>query len=51
MPSPSAAALANGQAASARASTLVMATHSPEVVGVADRVFTIHEGRLEISRP
>jgi putative ABC transport system ATP-binding protein len=31
--------------------TLVMATHSPEVVGVADRVFTIHEGRLEISRP
>lgn len=31
--------------------TLVMATHSQEVVGVADRVFTIHEGRLEISRP
>jgi putative ABC transport system ATP-binding protein len=31
--------------------TLVMATHSPEVVGVADRVFTIHDGRLEISRP
>ena len=31
--------------------TLVMATHSPEVVGVADRVFTIHEGRLEISTP
>jgi ABC-type glutathione transport system ATPase component len=30
--------------------TLVMATHSPEVVGVADRVFTIHEGRLEISQ-
>jgi putative ABC transport system ATP-binding protein len=32
-------------------STLVMATHSPEVVGVADRVFSIHEGRLEISAP
>lgn len=31
--------------------TLVMATHSPEVVGVADRVFSIHEGRLEISVP
>lgn len=31
--------------------TLVMATHSPEVVGVADRVFTIHDGRLEISVP
>jgi putative ABC transport system ATP-binding protein len=31
--------------------TLVMATHSPEVVGVADRVFTIHDGRLEISTP
>ena len=31
--------------------TLVMATHSPEVVGVADRVFAIHEGRLEISTP
>ena len=31
--------------------TLVMATHSPEVIGVADRVFTIHEGRLEISTP
>jgi putative ABC transport system ATP-binding protein len=31
--------------------TLVMATHSPEVVGVADRVFSIHEGRLEISTP
>ena len=26
--------------------TLVMATHSPEVVGIADRVLTIHEGRL-----
>ncbi len=32
-------------------STLVMATHSPEVVGVADRVFTLHEGRLEIPGP
>lgn len=31
--------------------TLVMATHSPEVVGVADRVFTIHDGQLEISTP
>jgi putative ABC transport system ATP-binding protein len=31
--------------------TLVMATHSPEVVGVADRVFTIQDGRLEISVP
>lgn len=31
--------------------TLVMATHSPEVVGVADRVFTILDGRLEISTP
>lgn len=31
--------------------TLVMATHSAEVVGVADRVFTIHDGRLEISIP
>lgn len=31
--------------------TLVMATHSPEVVGVADRVFAIHDGRLEISTP
>jgi putative ABC transport system ATP-binding protein len=31
--------------------TLVMATHSPEVIGVADRVFTIHDGRLEISTP
>ena len=32
-------------------STLVMATHSPEVMGVADRVFSIHEGRLEITSP
>lgn len=31
--------------------TLVMATHSPQVVGVADRVFTILDGRLEISTP
>jgi len=31
--------------------TLVMATHSPEVVGVADRVFKIKDGRLEISTP
>jgi putative ABC transport system ATP-binding protein len=31
--------------------TLVMATHSLEVMGVADRVFTIHDGRLEISTP
>jgi putative ABC transport system ATP-binding protein len=31
--------------------TLVMATHSAEVVGVADRVFTIQDGRLEISTP
>lgn len=26
--------------------TLVMATHSREVIGIADRVLTIHEGRL-----
>ncbi len=26
--------------------TLVMATHSPEVVGIADRVFSIRDGRL-----
>jgi putative ABC transport system ATP-binding protein len=32
-------------------STLVMATHSPEVMGVADRVFSIQEGRLEITSP
>jgi len=31
--------------------TLVMATHSTEVIGAADRVFTIHEGRLEASAP
>ncbi len=27
--------------------TLVMATHSREVVGLADRILTIHQGRLE----
>jgi putative ABC transport system ATP-binding protein len=27
--------------------TLVMATHSPEVVGIADRILTIRDGRLE----
>ena len=26
--------------------TMVMATHSPEVVGLADRVFRLHDGRL-----
>ena len=32
--------------------TLVMATHSPEVVGMADRVLTIRDGHLEeVSRP
>ena len=31
--------------------TLVMATHSTEVIGAADRVFTIHEGRLEAPAP
>jgi putative ABC transport system ATP-binding protein len=31
--------------------TLVMATHSQDVMGVADRVFAIVEGRLEISTP
>jgi putative ABC transport system ATP-binding protein len=31
--------------------TLVMATHSQDVMGVADRVFTIVDGRLEISTP
>jgi putative ABC transport system ATP-binding protein len=31
--------------------TLVMATHSPEVVGVADRVLTIHDGRLQREQP
>ena len=31
--------------------TLVMATHSPEVVGLADRVFRIEEHRLVEQRP
>ena len=32
--------------------TLLMATHSPEVVGIADRVFRIEDGRLvEQARP
>jgi putative ABC transport system ATP-binding protein len=26
--------------------TLIMATHNPEVVPFADRVFSIHDGRL-----
>jgi putative ABC transport system ATP-binding protein len=26
--------------------TMVMATHSPEVVGLADRIFRLHDGRL-----
>lgn len=30
--------------------TLIMATHSPEIVPLADRVSRIHEGRLEITR-
>ena len=29
--------------------TLVMATHSPEVIGIADRVLTIRDGRIEVS--
>ena len=29
--------------------TLVMATHSPEVIGIADRVLTIRDGRIEAS--
>jgi putative ABC transport system ATP-binding protein len=34
-----------------RGTTLVMATHSPEVVGLADRLFTIDAGRLrELAR-
>ncbi len=28
--------------------TLIMATHNPEVAPLADRVYSIHEGRLEI---
>jgi len=31
----------------AQGKTLIMATHSPEIVPLADRVFRIHEGRLE----
>jgi putative ABC transport system ATP-binding protein len=32
--------------------TMVMATHSPEVVGLADRLFRLHDGRLvEVARP
>lgn len=34
-----------------RGRTLVMATHSREVVGVADRIFTIDHGRLVESAP
>ncbi len=34
-----------------RGKTLVMATHSREVVGVADRIFTIDHGRLVESSP
>lgn len=30
-----------------RGRTLIMATHSQEVVGLADRVLTLHSGRLE----
>ena len=26
--------------------TLLMVTHSPEVIGRADRIFTVHAGRL-----
>ncbi len=33
-----------------RGKTLIMATHSPEVVPLADRVFRIHEGHLVVSR-
>jgi putative ABC transport system ATP-binding protein len=29
--------------------TLVMATHSPEVIGIADRVLTIRDGRIQAS--
>ncbi len=31
--------------------TLVMATHSPEVMGAADRLWTIRDGRLDASPP
>jgi putative ABC transport system ATP-binding protein len=30
----------------AAGTTLIMATHSPEVIGLADRVLTIRDGRL-----
>jgi len=30
--------------------TMVMATHSPEVVGLADRIFRLQEGRLVETR-
>jgi putative ABC transport system ATP-binding protein len=30
--------------------TMVMATHSPEVVGLADRIFRLHDGRLVETR-
>ena len=30
--------------------TMVMATHSPEVVGLADRIFRLHDGRLVEAR-
>jgi putative ABC transport system ATP-binding protein len=40
------------RATRAEGKTLVMATHSREVIGVADRVFTIEAGRLvETSTP
>jgi putative ABC transport system ATP-binding protein len=31
--------------------TLIMATHNPEIIPLADRVCRIHEGRLFISAP
>jgi putative ABC transport system ATP-binding protein len=31
--------------------TLIMATHNPEIVPLADRVCRIHEGRLFVSTP
>ncbi|HEX7082051.1 MAG TPA: ABC transporter ATP-binding protein [Gammaproteobacteria bacterium] len=34
-----------------RHATLIMATHSPEVIGLADRVLTIRHGRLEDTAP
>jgi putative ABC transport system ATP-binding protein len=30
--------------------TMVMATHSPEVVGLADRIFRLQDGRLVEAR-